>query len=442
MGEAPKAQHAHKTLIFPEDFLWGAATSAHQVEGDNFYNDWWAWEQTLPEEHHSGKADDQYHLFEEDFSLVKAFGHNAHRLSIEWSRIEPEEGKFDQAAIDHYKKVLQSLKDKKITVMLTLWHFTLPQWLSQKGGWVNPNSAKYFERFVAKIVPEIKDQVDFWITINEPGIYAWGSYYAAIWPPNKKSLWRQVITYLNLVSAHKKAYKKIHKLVPHSKVGMSNNLFSFANQQSHSILQHLLVWLYDIWTNHLFYILSSKKTHDFIGINYYLHQRIGSHNGSKYPRFLDASFSKKDVSDLGWEVYPEGIYDVLRDMADYNLPIYITENGLASTNDDRRCRFLIGYLKEIYHAIFSGVNIKGYFHWSLIDNFEWAEGFRPRFGLIEVDYQTQKRIPRASAYVYADIIKNNGITHHLMRFVGHTVQAEEVLGRLQDCVDCQPVLVK
>lgn len=438
--DPPKEKHDHKKLEFPDGFLWGAATSSHQVEGNNINNDWWHWElKKQPPQLRSGKADDQYHLYEQDFDLAELFNHNAHRLSIEWSRIEPEEGVWNQDAVDHYIEVLKSLKERNMVVMLTLWHFTIPLWADKKGGWENKHVAKKFVKFVEKLIPQIDKYVDLYISLNEPGVYVYMSYLNNVkkkradftgdpWPIQQKvSKWAAIKAFLNFSFAHKKIYKIIHKYNKHAKVGISQNVISYSNQQSHSVLQHILVWVYDIFTNHLFFILTGKKTHDFLGINYYFHQSIGSHNGSKFPRLLSAALAKKDVTDMGWEIYPEGIYNVLQDFADYKKPIYITENGLASTNDDRRCRFLISYLKEIYHAIVAKIEIKGYFHWSLIDNFEWAEGFAPRFGLIEVDYATQKRKARPSAYIYSEIIKENGIPHPLMRFIGHTVKAEEVL---------------
>lgn len=419
----PKPKHDHATLEFPSGFLWGAATSAYQVEGGNTQSDWWHW-RGIPL---SGEACDHYHRYEEDFDLAKKLHHNAHRLSLEWARIEPEEGKFNQAEIEHYQNVLEALKKRNIAVMLTLHHFSSPHWFTQKGGWASLKAPYYFARFIKKIVPQFKDYVDFWITINEPGVYTWAAYLIGKWPPQQKSKIKAIKATWNLAQAHRQAYHIIHQIIPHAKVGVAHNVASFSTQQSHSILQHILVWFYDLAYNHLFYFLTGQKTHDFLGINYYFHQRIGSHNGSKFPKLLDASLTKKDVSDMGWEIHPEGIFDVLKDFSDYKLPIYITENGLASTNDDRRCRFLISYLKEVYHAITSGVDVRGYFHWAFMDNFEWTDGFIPRFGLVEVDYRTQKRTPRPSAYIYGEIIKNNGIAHYLMRFIGHTVNAKEVL---------------
>ncbi len=428
-GHEPPEKHDHETLKFPEGFLWGAATSAHQVEGNNIHSDWWDWEQKhQPPELRSGQACDQYNLYEQDFELVKELNHNAHRLSIEWSRIEPKEGEFDQNEIEHYKKVLKSLKDKGITVMLTLWHWTLPKWVAEQGGWEKRATVKYFERFVKKIVPEIGDCVDLWITLNEPSVYIYETYTARCWPHSKKSLIGQIKTFLNLASAHKKVYKYLHSLFPAGKpVGIANNVMSFSAYHKHSIREQLEVFVNDLFVNHLFYFFT-RNTHDFLGINYYFHVRL-SHLGIT-PHTATPSQQTHDVSDLGWELYPQGIFEVLTDLSD-DLPIYITECGIASTNDDRRNRFLISYLQEVARAIRTGVNVRGFFYWSLLDNFEWHLGYNPRFGLIEVDYKDMSRHIRPSALVYTDIIQNNGIPHSLFRFTGHTVQAEEVLEKRQ-----------
>jgi len=416
LQKLPKEKHNHDILKFPPGFFWGTATSAYQVEGGNINADWEDFKS-------AGLACDQYNRYEQDFDLISQLNHNAHRLSIEWSRIEPKEGQFDQAEIEHYVKVLKKLKSLNLTVMLTLWHFTLPKWVADIGGWENRQTIKYFDRFVRRVVPKISLYVDLWVTINEPGVYIYETYVAKEWPHSKKSFLGQVKTFLNLTSAHKKVYKYLHSLFPGGKpVGIANNILSFEPYHKHSLLEQLTVSINDILTNHLFYFLT-RGTHDFLGINYYFHVRFQHGNLSTGPINLNQTH---EISDLGWEVYPEGIFDVLTDLAD-DIPIYITECGIATTNDDRRNRFLIAYLQEVARAIRAGVNVRGFFYWSLIDNFEWHRGFEPRFGLIEVDYQTQQRKIRPSALVYTDIIQHNGIPHSLLRFIGHTVQAEEVL---------------
>lgn len=420
----PRPKHDHKTLKFPKGFLWGAATSAYQVEGENIHADWWNWEQQLPPKFRSGAATNQYELYEKDFDLIKQLNHNAHRLSVEWSRIEPKEGEFDYHEIEHYKQVLKALRTRKIKVMLTLWHFTLPQWVAEIGGWENGQTAGYFERFVRKVVPDLAEYVDFWITLNEPGVYVYEGYIERLWPPAKKGFLRQVKATLNLASAHKRIYKYLHQQYPKKPVGIAQNVQSFEPFHKHSLIEQLAVVLTDLGSNHLFYFLT-RGTHDFLGINYYFHLRFKDGQGL-FPEIADSSTQSRDISDLGWEVYPEGLFDVLADLSNH-LPIYITECGIASTNDDRRNRFLITYLHEVYRAIKAGINVKGFFYWSLIDNFEWHRGFDPRFGLIEIDYLTFKRHIRPSALVYTDIIQHNGIPHSLLRFLGHTVNAEDVL---------------
>lgn len=423
--DTPKPKHDHETLFFPKGFLWGAATSAHQVEGNNTHNDWWAWEQNLPEDYRSGKATDQYNLFEADFNLAKKLDLNSHRLSIEWSRVEPIQGEFNQAEIEHYKKVLKALKDRGLQVMLTLHHFTNPLWFANLGGWENHKASEYFNNFVNLIVPELNQYVDFWVTINEPSVYLYHHYISSTkWPNSKKSWWSLIKAGLSFISAHKQAYQTIHKFNPNARVGIANNIASFGVYHKHSFYEQFMVAISDIFSNHLFYYLT-RGFHDFLGINYYFHERF-KHDGGILPEIVNASDESRDVSDLGWELYPEGLFDVLADLSDH-LPIYITECGIASTNDDRRCRFLINYLQQVYRSIKSGVDVRGFFYWSLIDNFEWHQGFDPRFGLIEVDYKTQKRTARPSAFIYREIIRNNGIYHYLLRFLGHTIKAEEVL---------------
>lgn len=426
--EPPKEQHDHGPLNFPEGFLWGSASSAHQVEGGNVNSDWWEWEQKHSEGKRSGDSTDQYNRFEEDIMLAKNLNLNSQRLSIEWARIEPKPGIYDETAIAHYKQVLKSLKDKHFKVMLTLWHFTLPQWVSHIGGWENPITSEYFVRFLKRVVPEIDPFVDFWVTLNEPGVYIFMAYLQGIWPPQKKSRIRAIYVQWNLAQAHKKAYQYLH-LHSRKPVGIAQNLQSYHSSHKHSLIELFSVYFSDIIANHTFYNLTGG-CHDFLGINYYFHRRF---NRAKrlFPKIEEAQDQHREVSDLGWEIFPEGIFDVLEDISNHK-PIYITECGIASTNDDRRTRFLIQYLSEVYRAIGAGVRVKGFFYWSLTDNFEWHEGFEPRFGLVEIDYETLKRTIRPSAYVYSEIAKHNKIPHSLLRLLGHTIRVEEVLCYMHD----------
>jgi beta-glucosidase len=414
-------------LEFPKNFLWGAATSAHQVEGDN-HNDWSEWEkssariknlelrikdekfrksfsetllagQPSPLEisnYISGKAADHYARYEEDFDLAQSLGHNAHRFSIEWSRIEPKEGEFSEEALAHYKKVVTALKARSMEPFVTLWHWSIPLWLRDKGGWQSREAAGYFVRYAEKVISVFGGDVRFWITLNEPEVYTAHSYLRGKWPPQRKDPLAYGRVTLNLLRAHKLTYAAIKKIDPKAQIGIAKNNVYF--EAAHGkIINHFLKKIADWWWN--FWLLNKICKHsDFIGLNYYFHNRIAY------------GFNKNEnhkVTDMGWEIYPEGIYHTAKDLARYGLPIYITENGLADAKDDRRATFIKEHLASVHRAIQEGADVRGYLHWSLLDNFEWDKGFYPRFGLIEVDYQTQERRVRKSAEAYAIICRDN-----------------------------------
>jgi len=370
-------------LKFPQKFYWGTATSAYQVEG-GIKNDW----SVAGEKYNAGLACDHYNRYEEDFNLAKEMNNNAHRFSIEWARIEPKEGEFNQKEIEHYRKVILALKEKNLEPFVTLYHWTLPIWFAEKGGWLNKDAPRYFERFAERMAEEYKDLVKFWITLNEPNIYTFHSFLRGIWPPFIRSWFKTRQVFKQLTESHKKAYQVIRQISPDAKVGI-------AYLKGKSMIVSC-EWIYK-------FLDSIKNYQDFIGLNYYV---------SSFSRSLWAIIirSKKQITDLGWQICPEGIYHVLKDLKKYRRPIFITENGLADRKDEKRAGFIINHLKWVHKAIEEGADVRGYFHWSLIDNFEWDKGFEPRFGLIEIDYQTLKRIPRPSARVYAEICKNNAIS--------------------------------
>lgn len=413
-----KKTHLHEPLIFPKGFLWGAATSAHQVEGNNIHSDWWRWEQEKLLPYASGESARHYTLYAKDFDLAKQLNHSIHRLSIEWARLEPKEGEWDTKEVEHYRRVFHALKSRRIKIMLTLNHFTLPEWVAEKGGWTRKKTVDRFMRFTNKVVAEYGDSIDFWITINEPNVYTTMSYIVAEWPPKRKNYLAAFFVSRNLVRAHKRAYRVIHEqLGTEAKVGIANNVISLMSY-SFSFFDYLYMRVSDFLWNHLFYYFS-WGTHDFIGINYYFHQRIMESDGWRFGKLVDVRQEKREFSDMGWEIYPHGIFEALVRMKRYKLPIYITENGLAALNDDKRIRFIVGHVKEIYHALQSGVDIRGYLYWSLMDNFEWHEGFNPRFGMIGINYHNGDRNPHTSAYVFSQIAQDNGITHETLRYLGH-----------------------
>jgi beta-glucosidase len=407
-------------LKFPDGFLWGSATAAHQVEGNN-HNQWSEWEKENaerlvkeaksywqpwqqkkfpemfePQNYISGRACDHYNRYEEDFDLAKVMNNNAHRFSIEWSRVEPEEGKFSEKEIEHYWKVIQALKIRGLEPFVSLWHWTVPIWFAKKGGFAKKDNIKYFVRFCETVAKNFKDEVNFWIVLNEPEIYTGHSYLKGVWPPQKKNLVSYFLVMRNLIETHQKVYKKIKQINPDAQVGIAKNNIYF-DAHRNKIVNIFLKKIIDWWWN--FYFLNRIKNHqDFIGLNHYFHNRI------------NYGFNKnenKKTSDLGWELYPEAIYYVLKDLKKYNKPIYITENGLADAADKNREWFIKESLKNIYKAIQEKIDVRGYFHWSLLDNFEWDKGFWPRFGLVEIDYQTLERKVRPSAWGYAKICKNN-----------------------------------
>ncbi|MBU2529704.1 MAG: glycoside hydrolase family 1 protein [Elusimicrobia bacterium] len=407
-------------LKFPKDFLWGSSTAAHQVEGGNSNNDWWEFEKTLSAKFQSGKACDHYNRFREDFRLMKDLGQNAHRLSLEWSRLESEKGKWDEKEFEHYREVLKELKKQNIKVCLTIHHFTNPKWL-MADGWEKRSTPKLFERFVKKVVKEYGDLVELWVTINEPMVFLYQGWKIGTWPPNKKAgAFKILKVFLNLVKAHKLAYRAIKKQKPNAQVGIANNCQAFYPYDRRRLRG--LIWAYfiEFFTNHLFYKFSGLRCHDFLGVNYYFFHRLIK-KGVFKTEFLDPKLEKREQNDLGWEINPDGMFDVLLALNHYKKPIYITECGLPTTYPGRRQRFLVQFIRQIHHALQAKVKIKGFFYWSFMDNFEWTDGFEPRFGLVEIDYKTQARKPRTSAHLYKKIIEENGISHELFKFFGHDV---------------------
>ncbi len=386
-------------LKFPKDFLWGAAVSSYQVEGGIENCDW---SKDFP----AGKACDYYNRYEKYFDLARKLNHNVHRFSLEWSRIQPEEGRFDRREIEHYRKMLLALRRRKIKSMVTIWHWTLPLWLSRRGGWQNRQSPNYFDQFVRFVVQELDDLVDFWITINEPMIYISLAYLFGEFPPHKRNILKSLEVFRNLVKAHKKAYVTIHDFNRSAKVGVARNCAYITPFRKDSIFDNCGVLAWKYLHNRLFYDFTDGF-HDYLGVNYYFHNRI-RFTPLRFP-FFACDNENKNISDLGWEIYPRGIYYVLMYLKEYNLPIYITENGIADAADRKREKFIKEHLKWVHKAISEGANVRGYLYWSLIDNFEWTHGFEPRLGLVEMKYKTLETKVRRSAYEYARICEKNEV---------------------------------
>ncbi|MFA5872166.1 MAG: glycoside hydrolase family 1 protein [Parcubacteria group bacterium] len=416
-------ENKNKVLKFPKNFLWGAAISAHQVEGGN-KNDWTVWEKKNaerlakeaerkwekwqqkkfpemfdPGNYISGRAADHYNRYEEDFDIAKSLNFNAFRISIEWSRIEPEEGKFNEKEIEHYRKVIKAIRARGMEPFVTLWHWTNPVWFDKKGGWVSKSSAFYFIRYVQKIVESLGNDVNFWLVINEPNVHTGFGYLLGSQPPGKKNIVAFLKAYFNLLNSYKKSYTVIHRINPESKVSFSHSAVFF-QVDIWKPINRLLASLLSFFSN--YFVKKTTKFLDFIGYNYYIRIII---------TFKGRNIPDREKTDLGWEIFPKGIYHVLKKLHKYNLPIYITENGIADATDKHREKFIKEHLFWVHNAIRDGVDVKGYLHWSFLDNFEAPEarGFWPRFGLVEIDYKTMRRKVRPSAREYAKICKGNSL---------------------------------
>ncbi len=417
-------------LSFPKGFLWGTATAAHQVEGANRNNDWWEWEHLggkIADGTTSGAACDQYNRYRHDFDLIKEFGHNAHRFSIEWSRIEPKKGVYSAAEIGHYRRMLEALRERGIEPMVTLHHFTNPLWLSREGGWENPQVVEHFTRYAKVVAAELGSLIRFWNTINEPTVYAYMSYADGIWPPGKKRLRSAAIVLTNMLRAHALAYHIIHEtsLGQGCSVGIAKHIRIFdplrPNHWGDKALARLSDFIFNWWfldaieTGRLAWPIGIGQkvqllaaTHDFIGLNYYTREMV-RFNLLKPQALFREGFTRPGsaTNDMGWEIYPPGLYRALMRLKHYDKPIYITENGIPAVDDSLRQNYLRDHLIQTHRAVRDGADVRGYFHWSLLDNFEWESGLTPRFGLIEVDYKTQKRSPRPSAWIYSKVAAQN-----------------------------------
>ncbi len=426
---------AKATFFFPEDFRWGTATSSHQVEGDNSNNDWWAWEHQpdrILNGHRSGLACNWWNKAEEDLDRAAAMGTNAHRLSIEWSRVEPQPGVYDDATLDRYRQILQALHQRNMEPMVTLHHFTNPLWLAQRGGWVQEGVIAAFERYVRWVVERLGDLVPLWCTINEPMVYAVLAFMEAKFPPGRSSvrLASQVVEHM--LRAHAVAYHAIHEVQPDAKVGIVRNFRLFEPANPGSPLDRWAAGNLDYLFNEAFNrslvtgrlrwplgrgrVKGMAHSFDFYGLNYYTRDMVAFdplHPGQLFSRRFYAPDARMSDNDHG-EIYPEGMYHAIRRAAVYRRPIYITENGLPDADDDQRPRFILSHLRQVWAALQENIPIMGYYHWSLIDNFEWERGWVERFGLIELDVPTQGRRLRRSGELYGRICQARALDHAMV----------------------------
>lgn len=412
-----------KDFNFPDDFLWGASTASHQVEGGTL-NQWTVWELASashlaktahkklghlpnwpqvriaaekPSNYVSANGVKHFQLYKQDFDILAKLNFNAFRFGIEWSRIEPYQGQWNDEAIKHYGEYIHELKQRNIEPVLNLWHWTHPTWFEDRGGFAKRSNLKYFYRFAQKIADEFGKDLSYVITLNEPNVYATFSYLKGEWPPNQKSHLATIAVYLNFISAHKKTYKIFKRNHKSLQVGVAAQLANIQAKRPHNILDvtatKIMRAVWNWW-----FLKRIRNYQDFVGINYYF---------SDYYKGFRVDNPKLPLSDVGWYMEPEGLYPLLlRAWAHFKKPIIITENGVADENDQYRQWWIQETIIAMERALSEGVKLKGYFHWSLLDNFEWAYGWWPKFGLVEVDRQNgMKRKIRPSALWFASQIK-------------------------------------
>jgi beta-glucosidase len=427
------------TFHFPRGFLWGTATAAHQVEGNNTNNNWWAWEQQpghIKDEHKSGLACDWWGgRWKEDFDRAAADGQNAHRFSVEWSRIQPTPDTWDETALEQYRAMLRGLRDCNMLPMVTLHHFTDPLWLTKQGGWENPEVVVKFEKFVRKTVEALREYVSLWCTINEPNVYALESYVSGSFPPGKKDIRTAMQVMANMVRGHAAAYRTIHELQPEARVGYALHYRPVAAAKAWFPLDRLAANLHYTGINMAFpsaicsgvmrspigkvSIPEAKGTQDYLGLNYYNLMTVKFDLLKPGELFSHAYFPKgTDLSDNGFNAnIPEGIYSAVKwAVRTYpGLPIIITENGIECADDHIRPRYIAQHIHQLWRAVNFNWPVKGYLHWSQVDNFEWERGWTQRFGLWELDPVSQLRTKRPSAELYAEICKENGLSSFMVR---------------------------
>ena len=418
--------------VFPVNFLWGVSTSAYQVEGDNSNSQWSAWEKLgrIRSGERAGRACDWWKNAELDFDLAQSLGVNALRLSVEWSRVEPTEGVWDNDALKRYREMLQALQERGIRPFVTLHHFTNPLWLEAKKGFASPESIHLFERFARHVVAALGDLCRDWITFNEPNVYTALGYCLGEFPPGRKGRFLQAARVTqNLCRAHAAAYHAIHQIQADANVGWAQHFCVFKPRRKKSFLDRWLCSIIDHHFNDNFadairdgtppfplHLVGARMpdvrdTCDYVGINYYIRLRAGF--DLKSPRTLFCSLTVPPHKPQGdscmeipyGEAYPKGLRRAVERFSSFNKPIYILENGVPDRADRIRPWLIKSSLKQVARMLADGTDLRGYFHWSLTDNFEWNEGWHLRFGLVELNPETQARTLRPSAHLYSQLIR-------------------------------------
>lgn len=428
-----------KKLEFPNGFLWGAASASHQNEGNNSNNDFWAWERIpghIVDGSVSGAACDWWRRAEEDFERAQSLNLKTIRLSVEWSRLEPEKGRWDDGAMNRYRQMLKDLQNRGITPMITLHHFSNPLWLADMGGWLNRETISLFARFVKKTVESLQDLCSLWATINEPNVYAAMAYALGKWPPGENNPVHSMIVMKRMVWAHAAAYREIKRIDPQAHVGLVQHMARFdpvnrgslPNRLVAELRSKLINWRILEAVNHgcLKFPLGTgvfhpalARTGDYIGLNYY-----GRHMIKFNPLALGGLCAEEAPGDpeIAWpepwidrEIDPYGLYKfIMETHKRFGKPIYITENGMADSTDKIRPGFILTHLSAVHKAVKDGADVRGFYYWTFVDNYEWVEGWTTRFGLIGLNPETQERTIRKSAQLYGEIAAANAITEEIV----------------------------
>ncbi len=455
--------------------MWGAATSHFQIEGHplevgNRLSDWSAWtalEGKISDRTNADNACEFFHRYASDIEICRRLNLNAFRISLNWAVLCPEKSMpgqkavLDPTGVQYYRQLLTSLKRDGIQTFVTLFHFALPVWLADSGGWTNAFSAEFFGQFAEAAASAFGDLVDYWVTLNEPLAYAYQGYVKAAWPPGHKNDYLSAFKAIkNMLAGHAVAYHKLHEKNADARVSFTMHWRPFVAKKRWNPLDRMVRYYRHCVFNLLFpaavqsgrlqfpfpldqpqemqelkgEIPGLKGTMDYLAVNYYTRELSKFSFAWPIDLFGASDEPELAINCLGWETYPEGLFTALVNDLEpfkYNAdgsvrPIYITENGFPtsfsaglsegdwSLADDLRIEYLTAHLLTVHRAINAGANVRGYLYWSLLDNFEWAEGLLPRFGLVRVAYPTQERTLRKSAHVYAAIARQNGIENAIL----------------------------
>jgi beta-glucosidase len=386
---------------FPDGFTWGTATAAHQIEGGNTNNDWWAFEHTPGSgcSEPSGDACDSWIRWEEDADLVAGMGLDNYRFSVEWSRIEPADGEISRAALDHYRRQCLGLRQRGIDPVVSFHHFTTPRWLVDQGGWETGVAVERFGRFCTVVADALGDVIARACTINEPNIVATMGWHAGMFPPGRQDVDLSRRVAAHFADAHRVAVGAIRAAAPGVPVGLTLSMTDYqlapgGEETLESIRHHAE----DVF-------LDATEGDDFLGVQVYTRMLIGPDGWAGYEDGVP-------VLDMGYEFYPASLGHCLRRAWDYtagSLPLLVTENGIGTSDDEQRIDYVRQALAGVLDALAEGVDVRGYTYWSLLDNFEWALGYRPRFGLVSVDRATFARMPKPSAAWLASVAAANAL---------------------------------